>query len=187
MVQCSEPLPIYPVAFQSRQRGPVCNTAHCSLSLPSHTRVRGFLCFLCYFLCRLLFLFVWTLDFLIGSDDIKRITKFLFLNMFLATFLGDRIVLLKLSCCVSSILSLCASFSFGIWQFSLPYYGECPISHVCTLPSSSTAVLINAIRLWSCFFLYTNQSGNRVQGEIPWSTMFLTSSISASDHWLYTL
>jgi hypothetical protein len=38
------------------------------------------------------------------------VTKFPFLDVFLATFLGDRIMRLKLSFCVSSALSLSANF-----------------------------------------------------------------------------
>jgi hypothetical protein len=43
-----------------------------------------------------------SLAFLICSDDVKCETKFLFLDVFLATFLGDRIMLLKLSFCFTS-------------------------------------------------------------------------------------
>jgi hypothetical protein len=51
-----------------------------------------------------------SLAFIICSDNVKCVTKFPVLDVFLATFLGDRFMLLKLSFCVSPALSLSANF-----------------------------------------------------------------------------
>jgi hypothetical protein len=80
------------------------------LSVSQFSRACGFLFrFSITFVAGFSFFVMW-LALFICSDDVKCVTKFPFLDVFLATFLGDRIMLLKLSVCVSPALSLSANF-----------------------------------------------------------------------------